>query len=144
MQEKKHPKFINQVAQASRVRVAYVAPKLRTYGTVNQLTAGSGGSNADMSNMTKMGGSDPALKDNVVRIGTHPLGIGLYFFDYKPAYRESCGYGRQFGVMADEVELVMPKAVVMHPDGYRLVDYAMLGIDLAVHSAIESSGSVTP
>ena len=42
-------------------------------------------------------------KNNVVRIGTHPLGLGLYLFDYKPEYQDRCGQGRQFGVMADEV-----------------------------------------
>jgi hypothetical protein len=31
--------------------------------------------------------------------------------------------------MADEVEAVLPQAVVMHPDGYKRVDYALLGID---------------
>ena len=33
--------------------------------------------------------------------------------------------------MADEVETVLPQAVVMHPHGYKMVDYALLGIDLA-------------
>ena len=73
--------------------------------------------------------SDRAVKENIVRVGTHPLGIGLYLFDYKPEYRETVGFGRQFGVMADEVEAVLPQAVVMHPDGYKMVDYALLGID---------------
>ena len=36
--------------------------------------------------------------------------------------------------MADEVELVLPQAVVMHPDGYKMVDYALLGIDIADRS----------
>ena len=71
------------------------------------------------------------MKENIVRIGTHPAGFGLYLFDYKPAYRETAGFGRQFGVMADEVEAVLPQAVVMHPHGYKMVDYALLGIDLA-------------
>ena len=31
-------------------------------------------------------------------------------------------------VMADEVETVMPEAVCVHPDGYEMVYYAMLGI----------------
>ena len=53
-----------------------------------------------------------------------PAGFGLYLFDYKPAYRETAGFGRQFGVMADEVEAVLPQAVVMYPDGYKMVDYA--------------------
>lgn len=35
---------------------------------------------------------------------------------------------RQFGVMADEVETVMPEAISVHPDGYKMVNYALLGI----------------
>lgn len=38
------------------------------------------------------------------------------------------GFERQFGVMADEVEALVSQAVVMHPDGYKRVDYAQLGI----------------
>ena len=89
---------------------------------------GSGGSNADMFTNTKMAPSDRRLKENIVRIGTHPLGIGLYLFDYKPEYRAVCGDRRQFGVMADEVETVMPSAVAMHPEGYKTVNYTMVGI----------------
>jgi hypothetical protein len=99
---------------------------LRVYGAVNQLTAGSGGSGSDMA--SQMMRSDRTIKENIVRIGTHPDGFGLYLFDYKPAFREAAGFGRQFGVMADEVETVLPQAVVMHPDGYKMVDYALLGI----------------
>ena len=65
----------------------------------------------------------------------HPsAGHRALLFDYKPAYRETAGFGRQFGVMADEVEAVLPQAVVMHPDGYKMVDYALLGIDIAEQS----------
>ena len=38
------------------------------------------------------------------------------------------GRRRQFGVVADEVEEVLPQSVSMHPDGYKMVDYGMLGI----------------
>ncbi len=31
--------------------------------------------------------------------------------------------------MADEVESVMPEALVIRPDGYKMVNYAMLGIN---------------
>ncbi len=75
--------------------------------------------------------SDRACKTNLTHVGTHPMGIGLYLFDYKAEFQELAGRGRQFGVMADEVETVMPEAVVMHPDGYKRVNYAMLGIDLS-------------
>jgi hypothetical protein len=35
--------------------------------------------------------------------------------------------------MADEVEQVMPEAVSVHPDGYKMVNYAMLGISRVLH-----------
>ena len=78
--------------------------------------------------------SDRIAKENIVRVGTHPLGIGLYLFKYKLEYRQTAGFGRCFGVMADEVEVVLPQAVVMHPHGYKMVDYALLGVDIAEHS----------
>jgi hypothetical protein len=62
--------------------------------------------------------SDRRLKSNIVRLGTHPLGIGIYAYDI---------FGeRQLGVMADEVEQVKPKAVLTHPSGYKMVNYGAL------------------
>ena len=109
----------------------YQPPVLRTFGSVHRMTQGSTGRLADgaTGKMQAMGGgSDRAIKENIVMIGQHPLGIGLYLFDYKAEYCDRWGAGRQFGVMADEVETVMPEAVSTHVDGYKLVDYAMLGI----------------
>jgi hypothetical protein len=38
-------------------------------------------------------------------------------------------WGEPFaGVMADEVEQVMPEAIVMHPSGFKMVNYSMLGL----------------
>jgi hypothetical protein len=62
--------------------------------------------------------SDRRLKSNIVRIGTHPLGIGVYEYDI--------GGERQRGVMADEVETVLPVAVLTRPDGYKMVNYGIL------------------
>lgn len=68
-------------------------------------------------------GSDPAIKENVVAIGKLDNGLVLYTFEYKPEYKETWGDGTHVGVMADEVEKIMPDAVARHPDGYRMVDY---------------------
>ena len=51
----------------------------------------------------------------------------------RSTYRDAWGHGRQFGVMADEVERAMPEAVSVHPDGYKMVNYAMLGISRNLH-----------
>jgi hypothetical protein len=69
-----------------------------------------------------MKASDRRLKKNIKRIGTHVHGIGLYTWDYL--------WGEPFsGVMADEVEQVMPEAIVMHPSGFKMVNYSMLGLE---------------
>ena len=95
------------------------------------MTQGSGAVNGDAGQgmmPPSGGGSDRAIKQNIVRIGEHPLGIGLYLFDYKSDYRDVWGHGRQFGVMADEVEKIVPEAVTVGSHGFRTVDYALLGI----------------
>lgn len=73
-------------------------------------------------------GSDRAIKENIVLVGEHSDGINLYTFEYKPEFKDKWGHGGFTGVMADEVEKVMPEAVEMHPDGYKTVNYRMLGL----------------
>jgi len=74
--------------------------------------------------------SDRKTKENIIKIDTHPLGIGLYLFDYKTKFRNDTNQKRQFGVMADEVEKVMPSAVSIGENGYKQVDYSQLNIQL--------------
>ncbi len=111
-------------------RKPYVAPKLVKYGDVRALTQVStmGSSEGSSGSGVMKPSSDRRLKENVAQIGTHPFGFGLYLFDYKADFRGQHGAGRQFGVMADEVESVMPEAVSRDAAGYRFVDYGMLGI----------------
>jgi hypothetical protein len=110
---------------------AYAAPVLRVYGSVRQLTLGSSGTRNDGGGTRRpRRRSDRSIKQNIRRVGTHPLGIGLYLFEYQPDYREEGGAGRQFGVMADEVESILPQAVGRDVRGYKTVDYAMLGISV--------------
>lgn len=112
-------------------KAAYTTPVLTMYGSVSALTMGPGGSTTDAfgGNDPLNAPSDPRVKENVVRIGQHPLGIGLYLFDYKPEFRAQWGNRRQFGVMADEVEAVLPAAVTTPADGYKRVNYQLLGIN---------------
>jgi hypothetical protein len=112
-------------------KLAYSAPSLTVFGSVRELTRSGQGSGADGGSAGKtFGKSDPALKENIVRVGEHPAGFGLYLFDYKAEVRDACGHGRRFGVMADEVELIVPSAVSIAEDGYRQVDYSVLGITI--------------
>lgn len=109
----------------------YQKPTLKVYGSVTVLTqtgsrSGSetGGTEDRKSGMQ----SDLLTKENITQVGTHPLGVGLYLFNYKPEFQVECGFGRYFGVMAQEVELVMPSAVSVAKNGYKQVDYSLLGI----------------
>jgi hypothetical protein len=79
--------------------------------------------NANTAGLYSLGGaaikaSDRRLKSNIVRIGTHPIGVGIYEYDIFG--------GRQIGVMAQELMEVMPEAVIQHPSGYLMVDYGRL------------------
>ena len=109
-------------------KMVYSRPLLQFYGSVAELTLGALGTGTDAGpsgkNMTLS--SDRRIKQNIVQIGIHPLGIGLYLFDYKPEFRDLWGPDRRLGVMADEVETVRPQAVSMHANGYKVVDYGML------------------
>ncbi len=105
----------------------YNPPKLVKYGEVQKLTRAGGTSTAEGGGRKKP--SSSMVKENIVKIGQHPLGIGLYLFDYKPDFQAVYGNGRQFGVMAHEVEAVMPGAVSLDQYGNTVVDYGMLHIE---------------
>ena len=121
-------------ATPSNLKKEYKSPGLVCYGSVSILTRASATGNAEGGGLMNpnMAVSDVRLKQDIARIGNHSSGFGLYLFDYKPEFRGEHGAGRQFGVMAQEVEAVMPSAVVTYADGFKRVNYAMLGIDLSV------------
>ena len=112
----------------ARGRRAYSRPVLQVFGSVAQLTSAGLLSMGDATQMMMAIPSDRRLKQDIVRVGTHALGIGLYLYRYRPALHARFGSGRRLGVMADEVEAVLPEAVVVQADGYRHVDYARLGL----------------
>jgi hypothetical protein len=70
------------------------------------------------------GGSDVRLKEDVVRVGTNHLGLGVYQWRYKGMD------GVYEGVMAQEVEIMHPTAIKPLPYGYKAVDYAKLGLEM--------------
>ena len=85
-------------------------------------------SNAQNAGLFSLGGSalgaasmffsDRRLKSNIRRIGTHPLGIGIYAYEI---------FGiPDTGVMAQELMAVKPDAVHVHRSGYLMVDYGAL------------------
>lgn len=70
--------------------------------------------------------SDRRLKQDIELVGRDERTmLPLYEFAYK-----SDPSRRFLGVMADEVEAYMPEAVGESEDGYKFVNYAMLGIEM--------------
>ena len=64
------------------------------------------------------GMSDVRLKSNIQRIGTHERGFGIYEYDIFDRH--------EIGVLAQEVEQIMPEAVAEHPSGFKMVNYGIL------------------
>jgi hypothetical protein len=73
-----------------------------------------------------MAGSDIRIKENIKSIGYLSNGLPVYEYEYKPEFKDLWGHGKQTGVMAQDVEKVMPEAVIEHPDGYKMVNYGAL------------------
>ena len=82
--------------------------------------------------------SDMRLKHDVVLLGRLDDGLGFYRFTYNG------GHTAYVGVMAQEVQSVMPKAVVHDHDGYLRVFYDKLGLTFQTYDAWIASGARIP
>ena len=82
--------------------------------------------------------SDIALKHDIVLLGHLGNGLGYYRFSYN-------GDDRAYvGVMAQEVQAVVPKAVVRGQDGYLRVYYDKLGVKFQTYEQWIASGARVP
>lgn len=81
-------------------------------------------------------GSDIRMKEKIMEVGTVRLRNGAVIPRYEFEYRAGCvplelRPVRYSGVMADDVEEVMPAAVSVDPrTGFKRVNYEMLGIEM--------------
>ncbi|HJN66949.1 MAG TPA: polysaccharide biosynthesis/export family protein [Pirellulales bacterium] len=102
------------------------APVERIAGTMFLLTASIrnlGGSfhNSDQNNLGNFF-SDERLKTDLQLVGTSPSGINIYHFRYR-------GDMRRFeGVIAQELLMTHPEAVMRMPNGYYAVKYDVLDV----------------
>lgn len=71
------------------------------------------------------GYSDIRTKNNIKAVGRLKNGLTQYEFNYKPEFGDPSI--RYRGVMAQEVEQFRPEAVGVMPNGYKYVNYAMIG-----------------
>lgn len=71
--------------------------------------------------------SDIRMKENIVFKKKMPNGLNLYEFDYKKEFKQIAGHGRYEGYIAQEVEKKYPKAVQIESNGYRSINYSLIG-----------------
>lgn len=86
-----------------------------------QMAGGLGSALGSAAALAKL--SDIRTKQDIVQVGRLNNGFPLYAFQYKPEFRDECGHGFQIGVMAQDIEQVIPDAVSVHAGGYKMVDY---------------------
>ena len=78
------------------------------------------------------------MKHHVVLLGHLQNGIGFYRFSYNGSNQA------YVGVMAQEVQTVMPEAVVRGRDGYLRVYYEKLGVEFQTYQQWIASGAHVP
>jgi hypothetical protein len=82
--------------------------------------------------------SDVRLKHDIVLLGRLDDGLGYYRFTYNG------GHTAYVGVMAQEVQQVMPSAVSYADDGYLQVSYDKLGLPFETYGQWLATGGVLP
>ena len=82
--------------------------------------------------------SDIRSKHDIALIGRLDNGLGFYRFSYNGSNKA------YVGVMAQEVQTVMPSAVVRGPDGYLRVFYDKLGLKFETYDRWVASGAQIP
>jgi hypothetical protein len=82
--------------------------------------------------------SDMRLKHDIVLLGRLDDGLGYYRFVYNG------GHTTYVGVMAQEVETVMPEAVMRGADGYMRVSYDLLGLPFETYEQWVATGAHLP
>lgn len=75
-----------------------------------------------------MKSSDIRTKQNIKLVGKLDNGLNLYSYEYKKEFKdtEHAGHGSFIGVMAHEVEKLIPEAVFTGKDGYKVVNYSLI------------------
>jgi hypothetical protein len=128
-----NPSFVNVPQQATTAGADYLgAMGLSQQNEIANANAANAQSNAMMSGLFSLGGagiakySDIRTKENIKAIGWLPNGLPVYEYEYKSEWKDKAGHGVHVGVMAHEVEEVLPQAVVVDEHGIKKVRYDLL------------------
>ena len=105
-------------AAAGQPSAAQFLQNTGSLGDIAQLASGIGGAAA--------GASDIRLKKNIEKIGVLPNGLNIYKWDWKEEAALVSGPKMTIGVIAQEVQEIMPNAVILDSSGYLKVNYGMV------------------
>jgi hypothetical protein len=127
------PQFVNSAQQATTAGPDILGATQMGY---NAQMGAANAQNAANNQMTQglfsLGGaalmSDIRTKENIKHIAWLPNGLPVYTYEYKPEFKDHplAGHGTHTGVMAQEVEVMYPNAVITLDNGYKAVDYGQL------------------
>jgi hypothetical protein len=130
-----NPSFVNSAQQATTGGADLLGATQMGYnaqmGNFNAQQAAQQGFNSGLMGLGGTLGaaaimSDIRTKEHIKAIGWLPNGLPVYEYEYKPEWKNEAGHGKFIGVMAQEVEQIMPEAVITREDGYKMVNYGAL------------------
>ena len=127
------PTFVNPAMQANTAGADILGATQMGYNAqMGAANAQNAANNAMTQGLFSLGGaalmSDIRTKENIKAIGWLPNGLPVYQYEYKSEFKDHplAGHGTHTGVMAQEVEVMYPNAVITLHDGYKAVDYGKL------------------
>lgn len=130
-----NPTYVNPASQAVTTGADLLGAQQSSYNANMGAYNADQARNASMtSGLMGLGGtlgaaailSDIRTKENIRHIGMLSNGLPTYEYEYKPKFKHIGGHGKFIGVMAHEVEMVQPEAVITRADGYKMVNYGVL------------------
>ena len=129
------PTFVNPAMQANTAGADILGATQMGYNAqMGAANAQNAANNAMTQGLFSLGGagitamSDIRTKENIKAIGWLFNGLPVYTYEYKPEFKDHplAGHGTHTGVMAQEVEVMYPNAVITLDNGYKAVDYGRL------------------
>jgi hypothetical protein len=127
------PSFVNSAQQATTAGPDILGATQMGYNAqLGAANAQNAANNAMTQGLFSLGGaalmSDIRTKENIKHIAWLPNGLPVYTYEYKPEFKDHplAGHGTHTGVMAHEVEVMYPNAVITLDNGYKAVDYGKL------------------
>ena len=128
-----NPSFVNSAQQATTSGADILGAAQMGYnaqmGDFNQKQAAQQNFNQGLMGLGGAGimaFSDIRMKENIKQVNWMPNGLPVYTYEYKPEFKDIAGHGQFVGVMAQDVEMVRPEAVLTNSNGYKMVNYGVL------------------